>query len=37
MEEFTYESIGNYHNGGIWPFISGFNEWIKAQDAKPMG
>jgi glycogen debranching enzyme len=65
---------GNYHNGGVWPFICGFyvaalvaagqyelaekklmaltqcvknsnneslnfgfNEWIKAQDGKPMG
>jgi glycogen debranching enzyme len=65
---------GNYHNGGIWPFVCGFyvaalvaakkytlanqklieltrivklthtanvsfgfNEWIKAQDGKPMG
>jgi hypothetical protein len=70
----TYNQPGNYHNGGIWPFICGFyvaalvaakryklaaeklveltrcnklsvsgnqqfgfNEWIKAQDGKPMG
>ena len=69
-----YNNPGDYHNGGIWPFIGalyvaalvaakkfklaeeklviltklirlahyekvdfGFNEWIKAQDAKPMG
>jgi len=69
-----YNNPGDYHNGGIWPFISGiyiaalvaakkyklaeekldfltqfvkisrtanvdfgFNEWIKAQDGKPMG
>jgi hypothetical protein len=69
-----YNQPGDYHNGGIWPFISGFyiaalvaakryklaseklvaltqcikltrsenldfgfNEWIKAQDGKPMG
>jgi hypothetical protein len=69
-----YNNPGEYHNGGIWPFISGlyvaalvaakrytlarekltaltrcikahnsetvdfgFNEWIKAQDGKPMG
>jgi glycogen debranching enzyme len=69
-----YNKPGEYHNGGIWPFISGlyiatlvaakryslaekklmeltqmiklsknkllkygFNEWIKAQDGKPMG
>ena len=69
-----YNKPGDYHNGGIWPFISGiyiaalvaakkytlaqeklevlthfikisrteniefgFNEWIKAQDGKPMG
>ncbi|TAE52358.1 MAG: amylo-alpha-1,6-glucosidase [Bacteroidetes bacterium] len=69
-----YNLPGNYHNGGIWPFICGiyiaalvaakryslaaeklvalteairishsgklrfgFNEWIKAQDGKPMG
>ncbi len=69
-----YNQPGNYHNGGIWPFICGFyiaalvatkryklateklealtrlnklsvssgqsygfNEWIKAQDGKPMG
>ena len=69
-----YNNPGNYHNGGIWPFISGFyiaalvaakryklaseklvaltqcvkltrsenlefgfNEWIKAQNGKPMG
>ena len=70
----AYNKPGDYHNGGIWPFICGFyvaalvaakrytlakekllaltrmvktqhagglefgfNEWIKAQDAKPMG
>jgi len=70
----TYNNPGEYHNGGIWPFIDGFyvaalvaakkytlareklmtlthcikisstgnvnfgfNEWIKAQDGKPMG
>jgi len=70
----AYNNPGDYHNGGIWPFISGFyiaalvaakryklaeeklvalthcvklarsenldfgfNEWIKAQDEKPMG
>lgn len=69
-----YNKPGNYHNGGIWPFICGFyiaalvaakkftlarekldeftrivkisnsgnlnfgfNEWLKAQDGKPMG
>lgn len=69
-----YNNPGDYHNGGIWPFIEalyvaalvaakkfklaeekllaltklnrlanyekvdfGFNEWIKAQDGKPMG
>lgn len=69
-----YNKPGDYHNGGIWPFVSGFyvaalvaakkftlaqeklqilarlnkisangkltygfNEWIKAQDGKPMG
>jgi hypothetical protein len=69
-----YNKQGDYHNGGIWPFVSGiyiaalvaakkytlakekldvlthfvkisktdnlefgFNEWIKAQDGKPMG
>jgi len=69
-----YNNPGDYHNGGIWPFISGFyiaalvaakryklaeeklieltqymklsrsenlefgfNEWIKAQNGKPMG
>jgi hypothetical protein len=69
-----YNNPGDYHNGGIWPFISGlyvaalvaakkyklaekklmaltsliktstdkdidfgFNEWLKAQDGKPMG
>jgi Alkaline and neutral invertase len=69
-----YNKPGEYHNGGIWPFVSGFyvsalvaakkytlaseklvelthiikltntakvnfgfNEWIKAQDGKPMG
>jgi hypothetical protein len=69
-----YNKPGEYHNGGIWPFIcafyiaalvaakkfvlarkkllaltqsikisntpnhgSGFNEWLKAQDGKPMG
>ena len=69
-----YNKPGEYHNGGIWPFICGlyiaalvaakryalaeekllvlthcikisntvsvdfgFNEWIKAQDGKPMG
>ncbi|MBN1597778.1 MAG: hypothetical protein JW894_05750 [Bacteroidales bacterium] len=69
-----YNNHGDYHNGGIWPFICGFyvaalvaakkyvlagekllaltrmlklsntsgnnfgfNEWIKAQDGKPMG
>jgi hypothetical protein len=69
-----YNKPGDYHNGGIWPFISGFyiaalvaakryklaseklealtrciklsvsggqnygfNEWIKAQDGKPIG
>ena len=69
-----YNNPGDYHNGGIWPFVSGiyiaalvaakryalaqeklevltqfikksriepvefgFNEWIKAQDGKPMG
>jgi len=69
-----YNNPGEYHNGGIWPFIGGFyvaalvaakrfklaeeklvaltrciklsrtenleygfNEWIKAQDGKPMG
>jgi hypothetical protein len=69
-----YNNPGDYHNGGLWPFICGFyvaalvaakryalareklvalthlvkisatgtvsfgfNEWIKAQDAKPMG
>ena len=70
----TFNNPGEYHNGGIWPFICGlyiaalvaakrfslakeklialtkciklstdsslgfgFNEWIKAQDGKPMG
>ncbi len=70
----TYNKPGDYHNGGIWPFICGlyvaalvaagrvalareklvaltqciqlstrtgveygFNEWLKAQDGKPMG
>lgn len=70
----AYNNPGEYHNGGIWPFIEafyiaalvaakkfklaedklvtltdlirlahfekvdfGFNEWIKAQDGKPMG
>jgi hypothetical protein len=70
----TYNNPGDYHNGGIWPFICGFyvaalvavkkyslaeikllaltrsikisssgktdfgfNEWIKAQNGKPMG
>jgi hypothetical protein len=70
----SYNMPGDYHNGGIWPFICGlyvaalvtakrfklaeeklialthlikiprtekvkfgFNEWIKAQDGKPMG
>ncbi|MCC5931331.1 MAG: hypothetical protein JJU28_18930 [Cyclobacteriaceae bacterium] len=70
----VFNMPGDYHNGGIWPFISGlyvaalvaakkynlaekklieltrivklshtekvsfgFNEWIKAQDGKPMG
>jgi hypothetical protein len=70
----SYNNPGEYHNGGIWPFICGFyiaalvavkryrlaekklltlthilkssnshnlnfgfNEWIKAQDGKPMG
>lgn len=70
----TFNNPGDYHNGGIWPFISGFyvaalvaakryslageklaeltrciktsnsgnlgfgfNEWLKAQDEKPMG
>ncbi|HEY3369771.1 MAG TPA: glycoside hydrolase 100 family protein [Prolixibacteraceae bacterium] len=70
----AYNKPGDYHNGGIWPFIEafyvaalvaakkfklaeeklvtltklirlaqyekvhfGFNEWIKAQDGKPMG
>jgi len=70
----AYNNPGDYHNGGIWPFICGFyiaalvaanrfklseeklvaltqciklsrsenlefgfNEWIKAQDGKPMG
>ena len=70
----TYNKPGEYHNGGIWPFICGFyiaalvaakrytlareklvvlthfikisntgnvdfgfNEWLKAQDGKPMG
>lgn len=71
----TFNNPGDYHNGGIWPFIAGlyvaalvaakkyklaeeklitlthlnkhttngknlkfgFNEWIKAQDSKPMG
>lgn len=70
----AFNNSGDYHNGGIWPFISGiyiaalvaakkytlaeeklkvlthfvkisrtdnlefgFNEWIKAQDGKPMG
>jgi hypothetical protein len=69
-----YNKVGDYHNGGIWPFVCGFyiaalvaakkytlaaeklvvlthfikisrtnpaefgfNEWIKAQDGKPMG
>lgn len=69
-----YNLPGNYHNGGVWPFVCGlyiaalvaakrfklaeeklvaltqlikisktgkvaygFNEWIKAQDGKPMG
>lgn len=69
-----YNKPGDYHNGGIWPFVAGFyiaalvaakryilakekldvlthfiksttsdkthfgfNEWIKAQDGKPMG
>jgi glycogen debranching enzyme len=69
-----YNNPGEYHNGGIWPFICGFyiaalvaanrhtlaleklmtltnrikisntrnikfgfNEWLKAQDGKPMG
>ena len=69
-----YNNPGDYHNGGIWPFVCGFyiaalvaakrfklaeeklieltrcvklshsenlefgfNEWIKAQDGKPMG
>ena len=71
---FKYNNPGEYHNGGIWPFICGlyiaalvvakrfnlaekklialtnlmklssdknlkfgFNEWIKAQDGKPVG
>lgn len=71
---YKYNMPGDYHNGGIWPFIAGFyiaalvaakrfklaeeklieltrciklsraedldfgfNEWIKAQDGKPMG
>ena len=70
----TFNKPGDYHNGGIWPFVCGFyiaalvaakkyalareklivlthcikeshsrdlsfgfNEWIKAQDGKPMG
>lgn len=70
----VYNNPGDYHNGGIWPFVCGlyvaalvaakryqlaekklvaltalvkspvdenhhfgFNEWIKAQDGKPMG
>ena len=70
----VYNKPGEYHNGGIWPFVCGFyvaalvaakkytlareklmaltyiikipntakvnfgfNEWIKAQDGKPMG
>ncbi len=70
----TFNNPGEYHNGGLWPFIDGFyvaalvaaqkytlaeeklmtlthcikitntrnvdfgfNEWIKAQDGKPMG
>jgi glycogen debranching enzyme len=70
----SFNNPGDYHNGGIWPFISGFyvaalvaakkytlageklleltrciklsvkedvdfgfNEWIKAQNGKPMG
>lgn len=70
----TYNKPGEYHNGGIWPFVCGFyvaaliaakkyelaskklisltrliklsstakvtygfNEWIKAQDGKPLG
>ena len=70
----TFNNPGEYHNGGIWPFIDafyvaalvaakrfslaeetllalthcikkpraesvdfGFNEWVKAQDGKPMG
>ena len=75
MPRYTiYNNPGDYHNGGIWPFICGFyvaalvaakrymlareklialthlvkksatgtisfgfNEWIKAQDGKPMG
>jgi glycogen debranching enzyme len=69
-----YNKPGDYHNGGIWPFVCGFyvaalvaakkyslaaekllilarlnkisasgelsygfNEWVKAQDGKPMG
>jgi len=74
-ERYTeFNKQGDYHNGGIWPFVSGiyiaalvaakkydlarekllvltrcikksstgtvefgFNEWIKAQDGKPMG
>ena len=69
-----YNNPGDYHNGGVWPFVCGFyiaalvaakkfklaeeklieltqciklshsedlkfgfNEWIKAQDGKPMG
>jgi len=69
-----FNNPGEYHNGGVWPFISGFyvaalvaakrytlateklvaltqsikisnsgnvafgfNEWLKAQDGKPMG
>jgi glycogen debranching enzyme len=70
----VYNNPGEYHNGGIWPFVCGFyiaalvagkryqlaekklvtltriiktsrtgsidfgfNEWLKAQDGKPMG
>jgi hypothetical protein len=74
MRYSTYNKPGEYHNGGVWPFICGFyvaalvaakkyslaaeklteltrcirisstesvkfgfNEWLKAQDGKPMG
>ena len=74
LRDEIYNKPGEYHNGGIWPFVSGiyiaalvagkkytlagekllalthiikksntarvdfgFNEWIKAQDGKPMG